>query len=149
MGLKDKISEDLKEAMRAKDPLRRDTVRAIRGAILNAEKEGRREALKDEDILDLIRREAKKRREAAEQFEKGGRPELAEKEKGQLAILEGYLPRQLDRDAIAGVVGPIVDEMGVKGDPAKLGLVMREVMPRLKGKADGKLVNQVVRELIQ
>ena len=149
MGLKDKISEDLKAAMRAKDPLRRDTIRAVRSAILNAEKEGRQEALTDEEILNMIRREAKKRREAAQQFEKGGRPELVETEMGQLAILEEYLPRQLSRDAIAEIVGPVIEEMGVRGDPSKLGLVMREVMPRVQGKADGKLVNQVVRELIQ
>ena len=148
MGLVEKISEDLKQAMRAKDAMRRDTVRAIRSAILNAEKSGREKPLTDQEVLDLIRREAKQRREAAEQFEKGGRPELAEKEKGQLAILEGYLPRQLDRDQIAELVRPVIEAMGVAGDPSKLGLVMREVMPQLKGKADGKLVNQVVRELL-
>ena len=115
MSLKDKISDDLKEAMRAKNALRRTTIRSIRTAILNAEKKGRDEALSDEDILQMIQKEAKQRREAAEQFKKGSRQDLADREEAELAILEEYLPRQLNRGEVAEIVGPVIEEMGVKG----------------------------------
>ncbi|HSR53409.1 MAG TPA: GatB/YqeY domain-containing protein [Acidobacteriota bacterium] len=141
-----KIKSDLKAAMLAKDELRRTTLRSVLTAITNAEK-GQSEPLTESDILPLIQKEAKKRREAVEQYQKGGRQDLAEREEAEYAVLQAYLPQQLTREEIVAVVKPVIDELGASG-PQQMGQVMGQVMPKLKGKADGKMVNAVVRELL-
>ncbi len=142
--LNDKLIEDMKDAMRAKDRVRLATIRLVRSALTNLEKD-KKAALTDEVVIEVIGREAKKRREAAEQFGKAGRDELAAREKAELAILEGYLPEQLSRDEIVAIVRPILDALPMKS-PSQMGQVMGKVMPKVKGKADGKLVNEIVRE---
>jgi hypothetical protein len=132
--------------MRRGDVTRRDTVRMIRAAVKNAEIDWQREAT-DAEIEDIIRREVKRRQEAVEMFRQGRRDDLVAEEEAQLAILDEYLPEQMSRDEIEQVVVAAVAELGATG-PAQMGPVMREVMARLKGQADGRLVNEVVREVL-
>ncbi len=146
MSLKERLMDDLKQAMRDKDALRRETIRMVRSAVRYAEIEWQREAT-DEEIISLIQREVKRRQEALEMFRKGGRQDLVTTEEAALKILQEYLPRQLDEQEIRQVVERIVSELGASG-PSQLGPVMRKAMAELRGRADGRLVNQIAREIL-
>jgi len=146
MNLKDKLTEDLKQTMRQRDELGRSTLRLVMAAIKNAEIEKRRE-LEEGELLAIIAKEAKQRRESIAEFERGGRQDLVDREKAELQILLAYLPEQLSREEIAAQARPIIEEVGAT-DPAQMGQVMRQLMPLMQGKADGKLVSQVVKELL-
>jgi len=147
MSLKEKIAEDLKEAMREKDILRVNTLRMIIAAIKNYEVEKMRQA-SDDDVMVVLTKEAKRRKEAIEEYEKYGRSDLAEKEKRELEIIESYLPKQLTEEEIREIVMKTIEEVGATSI-RDLGKVMGAVMPKLKGKADGKLVNNIVREMLE
>lgn len=146
MSIKERLDTDLKDAMRAGDAVRRETIRMLRSAVKYAEIEWQREA-SDEDVQTIVAREIKKRNEAIESFQKGKREDLVAKEQAELNILKQYLPEQLSREQIVEVVQRIVSESGASGI-SQLGPVMRQAMAQLKGKADGRLVNEVVREVL-
>jgi len=146
MSLKDKLTEDLKQAMRQRDEQRRSTLRLVMAAIKNAEIEKRRE-LEEGELLAIIAKEAKQRHESIAQFERGGRQDLADREEAELQILLAYLPEQLSREDIEAQARQIIEEVGATS-PAQMGQVMRRLMPLMQGKADGKLVSQVVKELL-
>ena len=146
MKLQDQLMADLREAMRNKDAPRRAAIRMVRAAIQNAEIHWQREAT-DEEIIAIISGEVKRRREALDLFRQGGRDDLVAEEQTGLAILEVYLPKQLEREEIEQIVAQIVAEVGAT-DVRQLGGVMRQAMSQLKGKADGKLVNQIAREIL-
>lgn len=146
MSLKDKLTEDLKRTMRQGDELGRSTLRLVMAAIKNAEIEKKRE-LEEGELLAIIAKEAKLRRESIAQFEKGGRQDLVDREKAELQILVAYLPEQLSREEIEAKARQIIEEVGATS-PAQTGAVMHRLMPLMQGKADGKLVNQVVKELV-
>ena len=146
MNLKERLMADLREAMRSRDVPRRGTIRLVRSAIKNAEIEWQRDAT-DEQILEIIAREAKRRIEAIEAFRQGGREDLVAMEQAELAILEQYLPEQLSQEEIKRVVQQVITELGASG-MGQMGPVMRQAMAQLKGKADGRLVNQVAREIL-
>ena len=146
MSLKDKLTEDLKQAMRQRDEQRRSTLRLVMAAIKNAEIEKRRE-LEEGELLAIIAKEAKQRHESIDQFERGGRQDLADREEAELQILLAYLPEQLSREEIEAQARQIIAEVGA-ASPAQMGQVMRRLMPLMQGKADGKLVSQVVKELL-
>ena len=146
MKLQDQLMADLREAMRNKDAPRRAAIRMVRAAIQNAEIDWQREAT-DEEIIAIISGEVKRRREALDLFRQGGRDDLVAEEQTGLAILEVYLPKQLEREEIEQIVAQIVAEVGAT-DVRQLGGVMRQAMSQLKGKADGKLVNQIAREIL-
>jgi|SRR3989344_398032 len=151
MNLRKTIAEDITRSLRAKDERRLVTLRMLSSAIHNREieKRGTGEAgeITEEDVLGVLRSDAKKRRDAIAEFEKGGRPDLVEKEKQELVILEAYLPAQLDDAAIAATVRSVVAEFG--GASTKdFGRVMGEVMKRLKGQASGDRVSSAVREIL-
>jgi hypothetical protein len=146
MSLKDKLTEDLKQAMRQGDEQRRSTLRLVMAAIKNAEIEKRRE-LEEGELLAIIAKEAKQRHESIAQFERGGRQDLADREEAELQILLAYLPEQLSREDIEAQARQIIEEVGATS-PAQMGQVMRRLMPLMQGKADGKLVSQVVKELL-
>lgn len=146
MTLKERISQETKAAMRAKEVLRRDTLRMIHAALRYVEIDSRK-TLDDEGVLEVLAKEAKKRREAIEHYQNAGRQDLVDKETAELKVIEDFLPRQLSRDEILVVVRQAVQELGAT-QPSQLGLVMKEVLPRVKGQADGKLVSQVVREVL-
>jgi uncharacterized protein YqeY len=146
MSLKDKLTEDLKQAMRQGDELGRSTLRLVMAAIKNAEIEKRRE-LEEGELLAIIAKEAKQRHESIAQFERGGRQDLADREEAELQILLAYLPEQLSQEEIEAQARQIIEEVGA-ASPAQMGQVMRRLMPLMQGKADGKLVSRVVKELL-
>jgi uncharacterized protein YqeY len=146
MSLKDKLTEDLKQAMRQGDERRKTTIRLVRAAITNAEIE-RRGELGDGEVLAIIAKQAKQRRESMTEFTKGGRQDLVDQEEEELQILLSYLPAQMSRDEIEVAARQVIAEVGATSR-TQMGEVMRRLMPQLKGKADGSLVNQVVREIL-
>lgn len=149
MTLKEKITSDLKEAMKAGETKRRDTLRLLDSAIKNSEieKKKREEGLSDEEVLEVITRAVKQRQDSIKQFEDGGRPELAEGEKEELAILMPYLPEQLSDDEVTKFVEEAITETGAKS-AADLGKVMGIAMGKMKGKADGNLVRKIASEIL-
>ncbi len=146
MTLQERLTADLYAAMRKGDTHRKEAIRMIKAAIQNAEIEWQRPA-SDEEVQGLIAREIKRRVEAIELFRKGHRDDLVNAEEIEVGILREYLPQQLGREQIIEVVRRIANDMGVSG-PAQMGPVMRQAMAELKGKADGRLVNEIVREIL-
>ena len=136
----------MRAAAKAQDVIRRDTLRFALAAIHN-EEVARRRDLSDDELVGVLTKQAKMRRESIEAFEKGGRAELVAKERAELALIEGYLPQQLGRDEIAALAVAAIAETGASA-PAEQGKVMQALMPRVRGKADGKLVAEVVRGLL-
>ena len=155
MPMKEQLANDLKDAMRASDGIRRDTLRSVMTAITNAEvgrvdmsnETAGRESLSDDDVLGVIQKQAKQRRESIEEFKKGGRQDLVDREAAELAILEKYLPQQMTRDEVATEVRAVIAETGASG-PAGKAKVMPAAIARMKGRADGRLINEVVTELL-
>lgn len=133
--------------MRAKDVPRRNTIRMLEAAIKNAEIDKRGAELPESDILAILQRQVKQRRESIEQFEKGGRDDLADKERIEITIIEQYLPRQLSRDEVEARARAVIEQVGATG-PGDRGKVMGMLMRELRGEADGSLVNAVVGELL-
>jgi uncharacterized protein YqeY len=146
VNLKERLLADLKEAMRRGDAMRRDTIRMARAVVINAEIAWQHEA-NDQEVQQVIAQEVKRRLEAIEMFRQGGRDDLVRAEEAQLAVLREYLPEQLSREQVTEVVRRVIDELGATG-LAQMGPVMRQVMAELKGKADGRMVNEVVREAL-
>lgn len=146
MSLKEQLDQDLKDAMRSHDKFRTQTLRSLKSAIKYAEIEAGAE-LNDPDIVAVIAKQAKQRRDSIAEFEKAGRIDLIEKENGELDILETYLPAQLSEEAIKEKAQAVIDELGVT-DMKGMGQVMNRLMADLKGQADGKAVNQIVRQLL-
>lgn len=147
MSLALKVEADLKTALKSKDELATSCLRLVRAALKNQEKELRR-PLSGEEEIRVLSTLAKQRRESIEQFTKGNRQDLADKEQAELAIIEAFLPAQLDQAAIAKVVDEVFVDLQPQG-MKEMGAVMKEAMARLAGQADGKLVNQLVRQKLQ
>jgi uncharacterized protein YqeY len=146
MNLKERLMADLKDAMRSQDTHRKDAIRMVRAAIVNKEIELRREVT-DAEVEQLISQEVKRREEALQLFKQAGREDLITKEQIELQILQSYLPEQLSQEEIERVVQGIVAELGAK-DRSQMGPVMRRAMEELRGRADGRLVNDIVRETL-
>ena len=146
MPLKEQLQNDLKDAMRARDDLRRDTLRFVLSALHNAEIEAGDE-LDDDAVVVVLTKQAKQRRESIEEFRKGGREEKAAQEEGELELISGYLPEALSRDDVIAAAKDIIEETGAS-DMKDIGQVMPVLMERLRGRADGKEANEVVRELL-
>jgi len=138
------IEDEIKEAMLSRDAERRDALRLIVNALKNSEKELQRPLSEDEE-LQVLQRERKRRVEAAEAFRTGGREEQAEAEERELAILEEFMPAPLSEDEIEEIVDDAIAEVGATS-MADLGRVMADVMPQIAGRADGSVVSQLVRE---
>lgn len=149
MGLKEQLVEDMKSAMRSKETARLDTIRLLRAAIqrLEVDRTDRKNPnygteITENDYIGVVQKEIKQRRDSIDAFVKGGREDLADKERVELEIMEHYLPRQLSREEIVAAVTPLVEREGKD---------FRKIMPlaskELKGKADGRLINEVVKEL--
>ncbi len=141
-ALKDRLRTDLTAAMKARDSLRAGTLRMVLTAVANAEVAGKQaRELSDDDVLGVLTSEAKKRREAAEAFDAGQRPELAQKERDEAAILAEYLPEQLTAEEVRELVTATIDQLGVAGDGMKaMGRVMGALQPQVNGRADGGVV---------
>lgn len=147
-NLKEQLQSDLTESMKARDELRSATIRMVLAAITNEEVSGKEaRELSDEDLVTVLGREAKKRREAAEAYDDAQRADLAERERAELTVIEGYLPEQLTADEIDAIVREAVAEVagsGLEGGKA-MGAVMKIVQPKVKGRADGSLVAAAVK----
>ena len=144
--LKARLQDALKEAMKAKDAERRNAIRLLQSAIKQVEIDGR-QPLDDDAISGILRREAKKRRETIDELERAGRPEDAAAERFELALTEEFLPRQLSAEELRPLVQAAIGEAGATS-MKEMGQVMRIVMPKVQGSADGKTVNKLVRELL-
>ena len=142
MTLRERIQSDITAAMRSGDALRRDTLRMAESAIYNAEKRDRR-TYSDDEVAGLIAREVKTRRESIEAFRKGGREDLAAKEDAEIGVLAGFLPEQLGEAEIGALVDEAIGATGAAG-PRDMGKVMGWLAPRTKGRADGRVVSQLV-----
>jgi uncharacterized protein YqeY len=151
MGLREQLMDDLKEAMRQQDEPRKRTIRSVIAATKQAETEldasGERVSLDDDDILALIAKQAKQRQESIVEYKRAGRQDLVDEEETELAILQAYLPQQLGREEIEAEARAVIAEVGASG-PRDMGKVMKPLMARLRGRADGKVANQIVRELL-
>ncbi len=147
MSLKDRITEDIKAAMKSKDKVRLETVRSIKKVLLEKEVSVRpsgQEVLTEAQELEVLSQLAKQRRESIEQYQKAGREELANQEAQELAIIEEYLPRQLSDAEVEAVIEEIVAQVGATS-AKDMGKVMGPVMQQLKGKADGKKIQELVK----
>jgi uncharacterized protein YqeY len=144
-ALKDRLQADLTVAMKARDELSASTLRMVLAAITTEEVAGKSaRELSDEDVITVLGREAKKRREAAEAYDDAQRPELASRERDELGVLQAYLPEQLSEEELADIVQRAVAESGASG-PGGIGAVMKIVQPQVKGRADGAQVAALVR----
>jgi hypothetical protein len=144
MSLIARLEDELKDAMRERDNARRDTLRLLLASLRGAEKELMR-PLHDDEELQVLQRERKKRNEAAEAFREGGRDEQAAKEEAELAVLEEFMPEPLSEDELEEIIDDVIAEVGAT-NVRDLGRVMGDVMPQVAGRADGSAVSQLVRE---
>ena len=145
-SLADRIQSDLVGAMKAHESVVVSTLRLLKSAVKHAEVE-KRAPLTDEEFLSVITRQAKMRREAAAEYERASRPELAAQEREELTVLQQYLPAQLDDDAIRKIVQTAIQTTGAS-NPREMGRVMAAAMPQLRGQADGARVGAIARELL-
>ena len=145
MALKEKLQNDLTSAMRARDEVRSATIRMILTAVKNEEVSGKEaRELNDQEVITVLSREAKKRREAAEAFEQAGAADRAANEKAEGAIIAEYLPAQLSESEIKDLISAAIKETGAAG-PQQMGLVMKSIQPKIAGRADGGLVSSLVK----
>ncbi|UCC64803.1 MAG: GatB/YqeY domain-containing protein [Anaerolineae bacterium] len=146
MSLKEKLQSDLRDAIRHRDEVRKRALRLALAAVTNAEVAQRKD-LDDPSVLAVLAKEAKTRQESIEEYGQAGRDDLVAQQEAELAVLEAYLPRQLSREEISERAKATIEQLGASG-MGQMGLVMKSLMQELRGQADGKLVNQVVRELL-
>jgi len=145
MNLKEKIGNDFKETFKAKDFSRLSVLKMLNAAIANTEIAKKRKNLSEEELLEVISSEAKKRKDAIEQYKKGKRNDLAAKEEKELEILKKYLPEQLSEEKIKEVVQKTIKEIGANSS-VDFGKIMSKVVPQLKNKADGAMIAKIVKE---
>jgi uncharacterized protein YqeY len=146
-ALAERIDADLKQAMRAQDTIAKFALRAVKTALTEATKTGSNHSLTDEQVMAVIQREAKRRREAAAEYDKVGATEPTDQERAELAILERYLPRQLSEAEVESLTRAVIAETGAT-TVRDLNKVMPVIMARVAGTADGKMVSQIVRRLL-
>jgi uncharacterized protein YqeY len=144
--LQEKLMADLKVAMKGGDKNRLEVIRLVRARIKNTEI-AQQKSLGDPDVLDVIAKEAKQRRESIAEFKKADRQDLSDKEEAELAILLEYLPQQMSREEIVATARSVIEEVGAQG-PGDKGKVMQRLIPQLKGSAEGRDINEVVTELL-
>jgi hypothetical protein len=147
VSLFERLENDFKEALKARDDRRVSILRMLKAAIKNREIE-KGASLSDEEIYGVLSSFVKRARESIDQFSKGGRTDLAEKEREELRIIQAYLPEQLSEEELKGMVREVIEEVGASG-MGDLGRVMKVIMPRVKGRADGRMVNTIVKEVLQ
>lgn len=145
-NLKEKLEADLRQAMKDRDNVKRSVLRLLLAAIQNAEI-AKRGSLDNPDILGIVAREVKQRNESIEAFKQGDRQDLVAQEEAEMAVLKEYLPRQLSREEVIIEARQVIEEVGAQG-PRDKGKVMSRLMAQLKGKADGREINEIVTELL-
>ena len=147
MTMKSRLVDDLKQAMRDKDALRRDTIRYLRSEIRNQEIRDRKK-LDDAGVIQVLSRQAQQRRDSIEIYRDAGRRDLVDKEEGELSVIVAYLPQQLTGDEITDLVRQVVVDVGATG-PGDMGKVMGAIMPQVRGKAEGREVNAIVQQTLR
>jgi len=148
MTFEQKINEDLKESMKSGDKLRLETLRSIRASIIEFSKSGTGKDMSEEDAQKILLNASKKRKDAIEMYKQAGRQDLLEKEESELAIIAAYLPEQLSESEVLDSLKSIIQQAGAEG-PKDMGKVMGLAMKELRGKADGTLVQQCLKQLLQ
>ncbi|WP_138159286.1 GatB/YqeY domain-containing protein [Peptoniphilus catoniae] len=146
MSLKEQLMEDLKTAMKNKDKLKKDTITMVRAAIKQKEIDDRVE-LSDEDILNILSKQLKEKKSSIEEFEKGNRQDLIEQTNSEIDILLNYLPKQLSEGELTEIIKDVIKENNIDS-PKQMGILMKNVMPKIKGKADGKMVSKIAQTLL-
>ena len=147
MPLLKTIEQDLVEAMKAKDVVKLSTLRMLKAAVIQVQIAKKKDNLEDAEICEVIQKQAKQRKESFDSFTKGGRADLAQKEQTELAILEKYLPKQLSDSELDQIIKSTLAKLGINSK-ADSGRAMKEIMPLVKGKADGKRVNEVLAKVL-
>jgi uncharacterized protein YqeY len=147
MNLSERLNEDMKQAMKSKDKFTLSTIRMVRSTIKYLEIDLKR-TLDDNEVLDILSREIKQRKDALQEFESAGRDDLAASTKAEIEIIIKYLPEQLSEEEIKVIVQQTIQETGASSK-SEMGKVMSALMPKVKGRADGKLVNQAVLQFLQ
>ncbi len=145
-GIREQLTEDMKTAMRAKEAERLSTIRMIRSEILVKDKE-KGEETSEENILKILQSMVKRREDAAEQYDKGGRPELAQKERGEIALVQAYLPAQMDDAGIRSAAETVIADLGASS-PKDMGKVMGILSKQLSGQAAGGRISQIVKDIL-
>lgn len=148
MTFEQKINEDLKESMKSGDKLRLETLRSIRASIIEFSKSGTGKDMSEEDAQKILLNASKKRKDAIEMYKQAGRQDLLEKEESELAIIAAYLPEQLSESEVVDALKSIIQQVGAEGSK-DMGKVMGLAMKELRGKADGTLVQQCLKQLLQ
>ena len=146
MSLKEKLADDLKSAMKDKNVIRKNVVQMVRAGILQVEKDNK-VTLDDEGVLDIIAKQLKQRRDSLPDYEKSGREDLIAELKAEMDVLMEYLPKQLTRDELEVIVRQAVEATGASS-MKDMGRVMAEVMPKTKGRADGKMINEIAKAML-
>jgi uncharacterized protein YqeY len=146
MSLKEQLLEDMKNAMKDKDIVAKNTIQMARAAVLQIEKDNRI-TLDDDGVIEVIAKEVKKRRDVLPEYEKSGRQDLIDSLKAELDVLLKYLPQQLTEEELEVIVRQAVEETGA-ASPRDMGKVMQAVMPNVKGRADGKMINAIVKKIL-
>ncbi|KRE74971.1 GatB/YqeY domain-containing protein [Paenibacillus sp. Soil750] len=146
MSLSDRLNEDMKQAMKSRDKFKLSVIRMVRSTIKNSEIDLKR-PLDDNEVLDVLTREIKQRKDSLQEFSKAGRDDLADNLKAELVILAEYMPQQLSEEEVKAIVQQTIQQIGASSK-ADMGKVMTALMPQVKGRADGKLINQLVQQLL-
>lgn len=146
MSLKERLLEDMKNAMKQKDTVSKNAIQMARAAILQVEKDNQI-TLDDDGIIEVIAKEVKKRRDVLPDYERSGRQDLVDELKTEIAVLMKYLPQQLSEEELEAIARQVVEETGASS-PKDMGRVMQAVMPKVKGRADGKIVNAIVKKIL-
>ncbi|CAH1204322.1 MULTISPECIES: GatB/YqeY domain-containing protein [Paenibacillus] len=146
MSLSDRLNEDMKQAMKSQDKFKLSVIRMVRSTIKNSEIDLKR-PLDDNEVLDVLTREIKQRKDSLQEFSKAGRDDLADNLKAELVILAEYMPQQLSEEEVKAIVQQTIQQIGASSK-ADMGKVMTALMPQVKGRADGKLINQLVQQLL-
>lgn len=146
MSLKEKLMEDLKTSMKNKDKLRKDTITMVRAAIKQREVDERVE-LTDDEVIDIITKQYKEKKSSIEEFEKGNRQDLIDQTNDEINILLDYLPKQLTEEELTLIVKETIEENNISSQK-DMGLLMKNIMPKIKGRADGKMVNKIAQNLL-
>lgn len=146
MSLSDRLNEDMKQAMKSQDKFKLSVIRMVRSTIKNSEIDLKR-PLDDNEVLDVLTREIKQRKDSLQEFTKAGRDDLADNLSAELVILAEYMPQQLSEEEVKAIVQQTIQQIGASSK-ADMGKVMTALMPQVKGRADGKIINQLVQQLL-
>ena len=148
MSLQEQLTNEMKEAMRSRAQVKLSTIRMVRASIKNREiQKGKDHLLNDQEVMEVISSAIKQRKDSIEQFEKGGRQDLADREKEEASILQSFLPEPLSKEELIKIIKNVIQETGASG-PKEMGKVMKALIPKILGRAEGSIASQIVKDLL-